>query len=126
MATATNSLNGIVTISDTLKRVDTFDKYELVVQDLVNTSRDFTGTTAQILLKQCGTTVYQNNSITLTFSTLGEVSFDLNLVPSLTETFSLNPIHGEVEYEFPFSVGGENLKKTCFILNLQVTADLIP
>lgn len=126
MATATNSLNGIVTISDTLKRGDTFDKYELVVQDLVNTNRDFTGTTATILLKQCGTTVYQNTSPTLVFSTLGEVSFNLNLVPSLTETFSLNPIHGEVEYTFPFTVGGEALVKTCFILNLQVTADLIP
>jgi len=125
MPDATNSLTGQVTIADALVQGDTFDKYNLVVKDLENPTRDFTGTTARILLKQCGNTVYQNNSPTLDFSTLGQVSHEFNLVPSVTSTFDLGSMRGEMEFTFPFQVDGENIVKTSFKFDLKVTEDLI-
>jgi hypothetical protein len=125
MPIATNPLSGQVTVADNLVKGDTFDKYQLVVEDLENTTRDFTGTTARILLQQCGTTVYQNNSPTLDFSTLGQVSHNLNLVPSITSTFDLGSIRGEMEFTFPFQTGGEDTVKTCFKFDLKVIEDLI-
>lgn len=125
MAVATNQLNSQVTISDTLIQGDTFNKYTLIVQDLDTPTRDFTGTTAKILLTQCGATVYQNNSPTLVVSTLGQVSYLLNLVPSVTTLFDTGTIRGEMEFTFPFTVDGENVVKTCFVFNFKVVSDLI-
>jgi hypothetical protein len=126
MSSATNSLTGQVTISDTLVQGDTYHKLTLIVQDLENTTRDFTGTTARMILTQCETTVFEDNSITLDVSTLGQVSFDLNLVPSVTTLFTVGAaVRGEIEYNFPFQIEGENVIRTLFLFNFKVVADTL-
>jgi len=125
MAVATNPLNSQVSISDVLIKGDTYDSFQLIVQDLETPTRDFTGTTARILLTQCGATVYQNNSPTLDFSTLGQVSHNFNIPPSVTSTFNIGAIRGEMEFVFPFTVESENVVKTCFRFEFKVVEDLI-
>lgn len=126
MTTATNSSTGAVTIFDILIQGDTYDAATLVVRDSEDASKDFTGTTAKLLLKQCGSTIYQNNSLSLDTSILGEASYDLDLPPSVTNLLDANSAKGEVQYTFPFLAGGENIVKTLFIFNFRIVSDLIP